>query len=127
MENINIEGTKNSPKVDFNFQLNVFNLDGSSYMEKPDVFFNPIIEKFKTHLIDSTGDVVFNFRMIYFNSMSTRFIMRFFDNLEPYAENGNKVSIFWYYEEDDDTMEELGEEFGEDLEHASFALKEMSL
>jgi hypothetical protein len=33
------------------------------------------------------------------------------------------VTINWYYDEEDDTMRELGEEFGEDLEHAAFHVK----
>jgi len=43
--------------------------------------------------------------------------------LDEAAENGNNVTINWAYDEEDDNMEELGEEFGEDLEHATFNLK----
>ena len=31
----------------------------------------------------------------------------------------------WYYDQEDDTLEELGGEFGEDLEHAKFFLEKM--
>ena len=128
MENIIIAGAKNIPKVDFNFQTNIFELSGKCYMEEANVFFKPIMEKFITHLNSLNGvAVVFNFKMIYFNSSSARFVLRIFDQLDETAKQGNEVSIIWNYEEDDDTMEEHGEEFGEDLEHASFELKPIAL
>ena len=50
--------------------------------------------------------------------------MGLFDILDSAAED-NQVVINWHFEEDDDNMEELGEEFGEDLENAKFELKKI--
>ena len=126
MENIRIDGTKNSPEVNFDFQSNVFGLAGKSYMEDANGFFRPIFEDFSSHLASlDNATVVFNFQMTYFNSSSARYVLRIFDQLDEAAKNGNKVSIFWYYDEDDGTMEEHGEEFGEDLEHAVFEMKKV--
>jgi hypothetical protein len=41
------------------------------------------------------------------------------------AANGASVDIYWFYDVEDDTMQELGEEFGEDLESAKFHLEKM--
>ena len=41
------------------------------------------------------------------------------------AARGASVSINWYYDEEDDTMQELGEEFGEDLKHATFNVEKL--
>jgi SiaC family regulatory phosphoprotein len=41
------------------------------------------------------------------------------------AANGASVDIYWFYDVEDDTMQELGEEFGEDLESAKFPLEKM--
>ncbi len=49
--------------------------------------------------------------------------MGLFDSLDETAGNGNDVTVIWVHEIDDDNMEEMGEEFGEDLEHAKFELK----
>lgn len=124
MEHIKIEATKDSPGVDFDFQANTFELSGKSYMEDANNFFNPIVEKFEAHLTDHRGaEVTFNFRMTYFNSSSARYVFRIINFLDEIAESTDNVSIVWQYEEDDDAMEEHGEEFGEDLEHASFEMK----
>ena len=49
--------------------------------------------------------------------------MTLFDLLDGVADKRNNVTINWHFAEDDDNMEELGEEFAEDLEHASFNMK----
>lgn len=38
------------------------------------------------------------------------------ETLDKYYESGGKVAINWYYEEDNEDMEETGEELCEDLE-----------
>ena len=47
------------------------------------------------------------------------------DKLDAAAKNGAAVDVYWYYDKEDDTMQELGEEFGEDLENAKFHLEKM--
>ncbi len=124
MENIKIEGTENSPEIDFNFESNIFEIGGKCYMENANAFFMSFMETFTSHLNSLNGvEVVFKFQLTYFNSSSARFIMRIFDHLDSVAERGNKVIINWHFEEDDDNMEEQGDEFGEDLKYANFELK----
>jgi hypothetical protein len=48
------------------------------------------------------------------------------DKLDAAASNGASVEVYWYYDKEDDTMQELGEEFGEDLANAAFHLEEMA-
>ncbi len=127
MENIKIEGTERSPFVDFNFQTNTFKLGGMCYAENINDFFKHITDALYQHLAEiSNENVVFDFHFSYFNSSSARLIMRMFDKLEAAAEAGNDVSIVWNYDEEDDTMEEQGEEYGEDLVHAQFEKKSFS-
>ena len=73
-----------------------------------------------------TGSCRFDFELIYLNSSSAKAIMMLMDKLDAAAKDGASVDIFWYYDTEDDTMQELGEEFGEDLENAKFHLEKMS-
>ena len=126
MDNIKIERTERSPEIDFDFQNNVFSLRGESYPEDVPAFFGPHIGALESHLAGlSEGTVEFNFEMIYFNSTSAKVVMKLFDALEEAAGNGVAVTVNWYFDAEDDNMEELGEEFGEDLEAAVFNLKSM--
>jgi len=123
MDNIKLDATERSPEVNFDFQANVFSLGGESYPEDVPAFFGPPISQLEEHLSSLSGaKVEFNFELIYFNSSSAKVLMELFEMLDEAAENGNDVTINWSHDEDDDNMEELGEEFGEDLEHASFNL-----
>jgi len=130
MDNIQIDATDRSPKVDFDFGKSVFLLEGESYPENVSEFFGPVIDKLSEHLKGlrdaGSGTVEFNFKLIYFNSSSAKVMMGLFDSLEEAAADGVDVTINWYFEEDDDNMEELGEEFGEDLESATFNMKPIS-
>ena len=123
MNNIQIEATERSPKIDFNFAENNFAMRGESYPEDVSEFFGEIMKQFYEYVADLVdAEITFTFELIYFNSSTAKVLMGVFDRLDEIAEEGNKVIINWCFEEDDDNMEELGEEFGEDLEHAEFNL-----
>lgn len=124
MENIIITATERAPEINFDFASNTFVLKGESYPEDVSAFYGPVIGALEEHLSALDGAAVtFTFELIYFNSSTAKVLMGLFDTLDECAENGNNVSIFWSYEKDDDNMEELGEEFGEDIEHAKFEMK----
>ncbi|MBF0448092.1 MAG: DUF1987 domain-containing protein [Magnetococcales bacterium] len=123
MDNIKIEKTERSPELDFNFEENVFTIRGESYPEDVPAFYGPHIDALENHLAGmDSGSIGFNFELIYFNSTSAKIIMRLFDLLEDTAARGLEVTINWRFDADDDNMEELGEEFGEDIEEATFNL-----
>ena len=65
------------------------------------------------------SDIIFNFELIYFNSSTAKILMDLFDMLDETASDNN-VMVNWIYDADDDNMEELGQDFGEDLEEATF-------
>ena len=124
MENMHIDPTERSPEIRFDFAKNQFLIKGESYPENVNSFFGPVMEKLTQHCeACEDSEIQFQFELIYFNSSTAKILMGIFDLLDETAEAGNKVNIEWIYEEDDDNMEELGEEYGEDLVHAHFALK----
>ncbi len=71
------------------------------------------------------GACRFDFELIYLNSSSAKAIMMLMDKLDAAAKKGAAVDVYWYYDQEDDTMQELGGEFGEDLENAKFHLEKM--
>ena len=125
MENFKIAATERSPEIDFNFDDKTFLIKGESYPEDVSTFFGPVLEKLESFLSEQQGATIdFVFELIYFNSSTAKVLMGLFETLDEAAEN-NAVTITWKYEEGDDNMEEMGEEFGEDLENAKFTLLEV--
>ncbi|NDV22043.1 DUF1987 domain-containing protein [Desulfovibrio sp. JC022] len=124
MENIKIEATERSPELDLNFKMNSFRIKGESYPEDVTEFYGGVLKTLESYFEELEGQTVnFGFELIYFNSSSAKVLMSLFDMLEEAAEEGNTVNVEWVYVSDDDNMEELGEEFGEDLEAANFIMK----
>lgn len=124
MNNIVIAGTSRSPEVNFDFETNTFAIKGESYPEDVTEFYGSALMALESHLSELEGATInFAFELIYFNSSSAKILMSLFDMLEEAAEEGNAVNIEWIFESDDDNMEELGEEFGEDLEEVNFKMK----
>ncbi len=128
MDKVSIDATERSPAVEFDFGGNTFLVKGESYPEDVTAFYGPLMEQLEPHLREQRGATIsFVFDLIYFNSSSAKILMGLFDLLEEVATDGNDVTVTWNYEEGDDNMQELGEEFGEELEHAKFVLSEVSI
>lgn len=123
MSTLKIPATDRSPEIDFDFHANRFSMRGESYPEDVTEFYGPVMDRLESHLKGLQGaEVRFAFELIYFNSSSAKVLMSLFELLDAAAAAGNHVTIDWYHDTDDDNMQELGEEFGEDLEHAHFNL-----
>ncbi|MTI42402.1 uncharacterized protein DUF1987 [Roseibium hamelinense] len=126
MENtaLNIDQTPRSPKVSFDPATGTLEVSGESYPEDASLFYGPILKTLKGWLSDEDGpSVTVDIRLIYFNSSSAKAIMNMFQMLEEAAEDGRSVTVNWHYDADDDAMEEMGEDFSEDFESATFNLK----
>ena len=123
MDAIKLEPTKRTPGVDFNFAANTFAIHGESYPEDVNKFFGPLIGQLEDHLEGQNGaEIRVKFDLIYFNSTTAKILMGLFETLDQAAGAGNSVTITWSYAADDSNMEELGQEFAEDLEHAKFEM-----
>jgi hypothetical protein len=124
MEPIVIAATKRCPEINFDFAANTFLIKGESYPEDVDSFYAQLVDALEQHLADQKGATIrLDIELIYFNSSTAKVLMELFELMESTAERGNEVLISWQYEEDDDNMEELGSEFAEELEHATFTMK----
>ena len=124
---LNIEPTSRTPAVAFDFVNNHLKISGESYPEDVTEFYRPVFNALDTYLgALGQGSCRFDFELIYLNSSSAKAVMMLMDKLEEAAASGAAVDVFWFYDRDDDTMQELGEEFGEDLIKAKFHLQEMA-
>jgi hypothetical protein len=127
MQNLAIPASVRTPAIDFDFGNNHLKLSGESYPEDVTEFYNPIFSALDAYLATlGSGSCRFDFELIYLNSSSAKAVMMLMDKLDAAAAKGAAVEVHWFYDEEDDTMQELGEEFGEDLENAKFHLEKMT-
>jgi hypothetical protein len=125
-DRLDIEATSRTPAVSFDFAQHLLKITGESYPEDVTEFYGPVFAALDSYLGRlGNGNCRFDFELIYLNSSSAKAIMMLMDKLDAAAKKGASVNIHWYYDTEDDTMQELGEEFGEDLENAKFHLEKM--
>lgn len=108
MENIIIPGVdRETPSINFDFSIGVLTIGEESLPHNPKDFYDPIIENIKEYLSTAPKKVVFEMKMIYFNTASSKKLMDIFDLFLGYKKG--KVLVRWYYS--DKEMKEEGEEF----------------
>ncbi len=128
LNSLEIPATTRTPEVSFNFRENRLGLIGESYPEDVTSFYIPLFDALDTYLESlSSGQCRFEFKLVYFNSSSAKAIMMLMDKLDDAAFRGNQIDVHWFYDPEDDTMEELGEEFGPDLQDATFTLEKRTV
>lgn len=122
MKNLEIKETKYTPEINFNAQKAELLIKGSSYPENTVDFYEPILiwleEFFKFTAIKN---VTLNIEINYFNSSSSRVFFEIFDLVEENS-NNLKISINWIYDEDNESILEIGEDYKLDFEGINFNL-----
>ncbi len=106
-----LEPSIDTPEVILDKESNILQLSGRSIAEDSEKFFQPIIEWLENYFQDPNPETVFLFKLDYYNTASAKKIMRIFMVFKEAAENGHKVVIKWFYDEEDEGLREEGEEF----------------
>jgi hypothetical protein len=113
MKIIKLEGTDDTPKVILDPENDHFEISGRSLPEDASVFYEPILEWLKSYANEPNKKTLFNIKLGYFNTASSKLLLDILMILEEINENDNEVLVNWYYPEDDEDMEEAGEEYAE--------------
>ncbi|MEQ9297388.1 MAG: DUF1987 domain-containing protein [Cyclobacteriaceae bacterium] len=114
------EATRNTPYVYFDQSNGILRIVGKSSPESSLGFYEPILDR----LSAMTNEITVDFELVYFNTSSTKCIFSMLKILEGLYKKGAKVSVKWAYEEDDDDMLEVGEDF-QDMVDLPLTLEEM--
>ncbi len=111
MDTLIIEGSSKTPKVIFDAEKGELLLEGRSIPENSLEFYIPLMEWVEAYSHEVKTDIVVHMKLEYFNTSSSKCILDFFRKLETFTNRGNKVSVNWYFEEDDEDMMEAGEDY----------------
>jgi hypothetical protein len=113
---IDIAAGKSTPRILFDDENKVFNIDGQSYPENSSNFYEPVINWLEAYL--EKEDITFdlNVRLLYLNTSSTKAMFYLFDILEDAFEKGKKVSVTWFYNAENEVAKETGEDLLEDFQ-----------
>ncbi len=115
MKNIHIEGSSDVyfiPTVDFNYETGVCLISGESYLEDTIEFYEPLLNWMKQYITEIRKPIVFDIKLTYYNTSSSRSILDILDLLKMYEEEGGNVTVNWHYDEEEQSdIEEEVEDY----------------
>ncbi len=113
MEAIILTGTDDTPNVTLDANNKIFEISGRSLPENPSKFYAPVLEWIDSYSENPNPKTVFDFKLEYFNTASSKLILDILIKLEKICNDGKDVLIKWHFPEDDEDMEEAGEEYAD--------------
>jgi hypothetical protein len=114
MNDLKIEGSQSTPAISSDYAAGVLEMRGDSYPENSFELFSPVLDWIEAYLRDGDRPLTLNLQLLYLNTSSVKAMMDIFDILEEAHGKGRKVAVNWYYDEQNERVAELAEEFKED-------------
>jgi len=113
METFKLAGSEDTPSVTLDTGIQLFEISGRSLPEDVAVFYNPVLDWLEKYSANPLTKTVFNFKLTYFNTASSKMILDVMMKLEALHEGGKDVLVKWYYPHDDEDMKEAGAEYAD--------------
>jgi hypothetical protein len=111
MDRLEIERKSNTPAVLFDPESGHMKIEGRSIPENPGDFYDELIEWIRGYFKSPKLDTVIELNLEYVNSGSSKYLLGFFKVIKEETLKGNKITVNWYYEEDDEAILSLGEHY----------------
>jgi hypothetical protein len=116
MEVIKILGTDDTPAIILDSNNELFEIAGRSLPEDVTSFYDPVLNWLSQYADKPNAKTIFNFKLTYFNTASSKILLDILMKLEDIHSAGNEVLVKWYSPEDDEDMQEAGEEYADIVE-----------
>lgn len=113
MDNLKIEGTQSTPSIVADFKAGIVEMRGDSYPENSFELFSPAMHWIEEYL-QQDRPLTLNLHLLYLNTSSVKAMMDIFDILEDAHKASRKVGVNWFYDEQNERVADLAEEFKED-------------
>jgi len=107
---LKIEATVKTPQIEFDTEKGLISIQGISIPEDPQEFFMPLDEQLNEYINTPNEKTYLEFKLEYFNTSTTLIIRNLIRKLHDISDK-TKLNVKWYYESDDEDMEEAGNEF----------------
>jgi len=110
---LRIEPADDTPLVILDKANQKFEISGKSLPEDVIEFYRTVLDWMNEYVREPLEKTVFEFKMIYFNTASSKLILDILMILEEIQEKGKAVLVQWKSLESDEDMKEAGEEYAE--------------
>lgn len=114
MNDLHIPGTQATPTISASVSQGLLRLSGESYPENAYELFGPVFEWIENFLRASSLPLRVELELLYLNTSSIKAVMDVFDMLEAAHQQQRAVEVTWLYDQNNERVGELAEEFRED-------------
>ena len=111
MDAIVLKSTPITPLIIFDPKMERLEIKGVSIPENSINFYKPLLECLDAYALGPVSSVVAHIQLDYFNTASSKSILDVLRRLKVLHDKGFNVTINWYYEEADEDMREVGENY----------------
>jgi hypothetical protein len=111
MNNLKIKSTLKTPEIDFKAEEGVLKVKGRAIPENPEEFFSAVLQWVRDYFKNPNQVTQIDIQLEYINSGSSKYMLEFLHLLQKMHQDGRKCEINWYYEEDDESVLELGRHY----------------
>lgn len=111
MEPLKIKPTPTSLEVVLDAESGKLAFSGRSVSEHSIEFFKPILDWLEKYAAAPAPKTDCTFRLEYFNSAAKKSLVELFKIIHAIHKKGSSVAVSWHYDEGDESMKELGEEY----------------
>jgi glucuronate isomerase len=114
MDNLFIKETETTPEINFHYQQGLLEIKGVSIPEDTEEFYSQLLEYIDqyTQAPSPSNRTMVHFKLIYTNTSTSAIISRIIRNFNVLKDTPeHDVEIRWYYEDGDDDMRDIGNDF----------------
>jgi hypothetical protein len=116
MNDLYLKKSFNSPEVEFIAESGELSIEGRSIPEDPGEFFDRLINWLNEYFLNPVENTVMNIKLEYINSGSSKYMLEVLRIMKVNHEKGKVVLIKWYFEEGDESIEELGQHYEQTIQ-----------
>lgn len=126
-----IKATAKTPEIHFNPEVGVFEIKGKSIPDDAESFYGTILDWFDDYLVMPNQETIVTIDLEYFNISSSKRLLFLLYKLNELNSGQKNVRIKWMYNEDDEDMFEVGQDYAfmvkVPFDFISYTLDEVSL
>lgn len=131
MQPLRIQATLKTPEILFDPGNQVFEIRGKSIPDDAEAFFAPVLNWFEDYLVNPNDITEVVIDLEYFNISSSKRLLFLLYKLNELKEDNNRVRIKWMYNENDEDMFEVGQDYAfmvkVPFDFISYTVDEMSM
>ncbi len=111
MDDFIVKETLETPSIEFYSSMGYLSIKGKSIPNDPIKFYEPLFNILDKYNDSPLAHTKVDFRLEYFNTSSSKCILNILRKIQSISLKSKRLSVNWFYDEDDEEILEAGEDF----------------